>query len=78
MLCKIQESNFLQKLNIQCLIKSLTFKILAKNSEKFLLVIGVRKCSENFQSHSWIENNNKIIINKLEGMETFKKIYQVK
>ena len=74
-LLNVLNSKFISKMNASCLIKSLAFKKLAKNSSRYFLCIGVAKINGNFESHAWIETNGDVILNSVENMDSFKKIF---
>lgn len=68
-------SKFISFFKPSCLVKSLTFKKLTRNSNEFILIIGVAKLNGVFESHAWIEKDNKIILNSDPNVDAFKKIF---
>ena len=68
-------SKFMRFSKPSCLVKSLTFKKLTRNSNEFILIIGVTKINGVFESHAWIEKDNKIILNSVPNISSFKKIF---
>ena len=68
-------SKFFTFLKPSCLAKSLTFKKLIKKPNEFILIIGVAKINGVFESHAWVEKNNKIILNSDPNIGSFKKIF---
>ena len=77
-LIKFLNSRFINFLYPTCLIKSLTFKKLAKNSDSFTLCIGVAKINGLFESHAWIERNEQLVLNPMHNLNNFKKIFTYK
>jgi len=74
-LCKSLNSNLIVFLKPSCLVKSLTFKKLARSASEFILVIGASKKDGVFESHAWIEKNNIIVLNPDPNIDKFKKIF---
>lgn len=68
-------SSFFNLSKPSCLVKSLTFKKLTKHSNEFILIIGIAKIDGEFESHAWIERDERIILNFDPNIETFKAIY---
>ena len=68
-------SKFIRFFKPSCLVKSLTFKKLTRNSNEFILIIGVAKINGAFESHAWIEKDNKIILNSVPNISAFKEIF---
>ena len=68
-------SKFITFLKPSCLVKSLTFKKLTRNPNEFIFIIGVAKLNGVFESHAWVEKDNKIILNSDPNVGAFKKIF---
>ena len=77
-LIKFLNSKLINFLQPTCLVKSLTFKKLAKNSHNFTLCIGVAKINGLFESHAWIEKNEQLVLNPINNLNDFKKIFTYK
>tara|TARA_B100000963_G_C22470494_1_gene599906 strand:+ start:212 stop:598 length:387 start_codon:yes stop_codon:yes gene_type:complete len=56
-----------------CLVKSFALKVVSSSVDKIRLVVGVAKANE-FQSHAWIEIDQKIIFGELKNQKEFKPI----
>ena len=56
-----------------CLVKSFALKIVSSSVAKISLVVGVAKANE-FQSHAWIEIDQKVIFGELKNQKEFKPI----
>ncbi len=68
-------SKFISNMNASCLVKSIAFMKLVNNSSSYSLCIGVSKINGNFESHAWIEINGNVILNSLDNMNNFTKIF---
>lgn len=56
-----------------CLVKSFALKVISSSVDKMCLVVGVAKANE-FQSHAWIEIDQKVIFGQLKNQKEFKPI----
>lgn len=56
-----------------CLVKSFALKVISSSVTKISLVVGVAKANE-FQSHAWIEIDQKVIFGELKNQKEFKPI----
>ncbi len=74
-LSALLNSKFINFFKPSCLVKSLTFKKLTRNSKEFILIIGVAKLDGVFESHAWVEKDNRIILNSDPNISAFKKIF---
>ena len=57
-----------------CLARGLALKIISSKSLNLSIVIGVKRNSI-FESHAWVEQNNKIIFGETKNQNEYKKIY---
>ena len=56
-----------------CLVKSIALKLVSSSVAKIRIVVGVAKANK-FQSHAWIEIDQKIIFGELKNQKEFKPI----
>ena len=56
-----------------CLVKSFALKLVSSSVAKIRIVVGVAKANK-FQSHAWIEIDQKIVFGELKNQKEFKPI----